>query len=154
MVASLSRLKGLLPRPQIRWSMRGLYLLRRQCRKWKKKTVSYPTNIYHPLVELILHNRDSYWDVLEDSRDRFPHRWIGVAPLNPEQEDHVVRQDMDHILTLWNTLSESKGSMVLSIAYARYITLETNELEGVFQLTGEVYTKSIIVFIGLTLTCF
>lgn len=94
--------------------------------------VSYFVNICHLLVKLISYNKDSYWGVLEDSRDFFLRKWTGVSLLDLRQEDPVVLQGIDRVLTLWNTLSASKGSAVFSTAYARYMTLGTNELEGVF----------------------
>lgn len=55
-----------------------------------------------------------------------------MSLLDLGQEDPVVLQGIDRVLTLWSTLSASKGSAVFSTAYARYMTLETNELEEVF----------------------
>ncbi|KAF8247884.1 hypothetical protein K440DRAFT_643501 [Wilcoxina mikolae CBS 423.85] len=79
---------------------------------------------------------DSYWDILEDSRDRFIQKWSGVSTLKVE-EDPILRQNMDRVLALWESYSSSKGSAAMSAAYAQYMTVETNELEGVFQLTKE-----------------
>ena len=85
---------------------------------------------------------DSEWDIVGEG-DEFIAKWQSFPSFSVPPHDAECIQMLHEMVRKWNILAQRFGFESLSKSYSALLSVDTNEIEGVFKLSAEVWQHSI-----------
>ena len=90
---------------------------------------------------------DSEWEIVGEG-DEFIAKWQNFPSFSVPPRDAECIQILREMVSKWNILAQRFGFESLSKSYSALLSVDTDEFEGVFKLTAEVWQYPMAIHCG------